>query len=386
MNSSWPKTLRNAAYLLVASAVLSGVLTYVGHALGQNCPDGSCPLPTAPPTWRRAVTTTPDAEYHGAVVRVSNWMGNSANSGSGVLIAISEAGSGIVLTNSHVIGETVGKIEVYFQDGEVCRGKLLSQDDQLDLAAIQITPPEGAPFTPVAEAQPRKGDQVEVCCFSGGRFHHFLSRVAGQSSNGEDLVVSAHVVSGNSGGPILDRSGRVVAILWGGTAGQGNRTADTRGAYCTPIRSFLGRLGSRFAWACPPRNRPPVEGPLVLPGPGVSPPGEDGPPAVKPGGRLKQNPELAAVLARIEARLDALEQAGVAGPRGPAGPPGPRGEPGSSAVAIASIDARLQSLEATNRKPLRLQVLDASGKVKAESQAYLGGAPLRLQLVPVSRR
>ena len=92
-----------------------------------------------------------------------------------------------------------------------------------------------------------------------------------------------------------------------------------------------------------------------------------------------------AVLARIEARLDALESRGSTGPIGPQGPPGPRGEPGA-AVAIAAIDARIKDLEATNRKPLRLQVLDPNGKVKAESQAYLGGAPFRLQLIPTTRR
>ena len=92
-----------------------------------------------------------------------------------------------------------------------------------------------------------------------------------------------------------------------------------------------------------------------------------------------------AVLARIEARLDALEARGGTGPAGPPGPRGPQGAPGA-AVAIASIDAHLDAIEKANRKPVRLLVLDANGKVKAESQAYLGGAPFRLQLIPTTRR
>lgn len=321
--------------------------------------------------------TTPKADYHRAVCQVVQWRGNTGAGGSAVLVAVdSDRRRGLVLTNAHVVGDQAGQIIVTFDpDSESeskTSGRLLGVDQQLDLAAIEIDAPPGVAPLAVAEEEPEAGERVEVCCYSGGRFHHFACKVKGTSDDGEDLCVAAHVVSGNSGGPILNERRQVAAILWGGPldpellARGRTRMIHTQGARCQRIRGFLDRLGERTPFrgdsgVCPspgrcPRPRPWIEDSPDFddePGDSSSNPLKGDPSEISDDDRsAPANSSLSQRIAALEREIRESRNsaAGRVGPRGPAGPrgaPGPAGASGPSAdsAALADLANRIERLE-----------------------------------------
>lgn len=127
---------------------------------------------------------------------------------------------GVLLTNAHV-AENCRELSVRQLDGTISAGSLLAADATNDLALIKI-----AAQTPVVaqlRGSPdiRQGDNVIAVGFP---LHDFLSAgmtlttgtvsaLAGAKNDSRKLQVSAPIQPGNSGGPLLDQSGNVVAVV-----------------------------------------------------------------------------------------------------------------------------------------------------------------------------
>ncbi len=171
--------------------------------------------------YSRAVIQVVDAVGPAVVnlgVRKGRWSRRGPlGQGSGVLVAP----DGYLLTNSHV-ADGAGKIEVTFADGSQVGARLVGDDPATDLALLR-TDATGLPFAPLAEAvRPRQG-QLAIAMGNPLGFQSTVSTgvvsALGRSLRSnqgrliDDVVQhTAPLNPGNSGGPLLDSSGRIIGI------------------------------------------------------------------------------------------------------------------------------------------------------------------------------
>jgi len=138
-----------------------------------------------------------------------------AGSGGGTVVSR----DGHVLTNHHVVARCTAVSVVPFGAKEVV-ARIVAHDARADLALLQagIAARTVARFGP--EAGPRPGDPVAAVGFPNlGKVvlepvlatgHVFIGGDAGRADR---YVLKADVRPGNSGGPVLDRSARVIGVV-----------------------------------------------------------------------------------------------------------------------------------------------------------------------------
>lgn len=151
--------------------------------------------------------------------------------GTGVLISE----DGLVLCAAHVCGAPGRPVRFWFPDGRAARGETLGTNHEMDSAIIKITDPGPWPFVPVAEAgRVRIGDWVMAMGHPGGfdakrpevvRFGRVLRR-------GNLMQTDCALISGDSGGPLFDMQGHVVAI-------HSRISGSLAGNYHVPIDTYL---------------------------------------------------------------------------------------------------------------------------------------------------
>jgi S1-C subfamily serine protease len=226
------RTIRRAAPIVLgAGLMLVGILAW--SALQPKPP----PLPRA--DVRDAIAsalasvTPPPARGEGvyAAVRPSLVLIESEGSdpdvrtddgqGTGVVVT----GAGEILTALHVV-ENAEKITVRFADGSSSEAEIASADEENDVAVLQpLTPP--VVIVPAVLGNPaslRIGSDAFVVGNPFGLYGSMSSGViSGLERSFEDprtqivhtglIQIDAAVNPGNSGGPLLDREGRVVGIV-----------------------------------------------------------------------------------------------------------------------------------------------------------------------------
>ncbi len=299
-----PRWLR----LLTLMSVLLLVLVLMGTpTLGQSsCPGGRCDLPGAvgKPMDRAApsgfLPSQPIPEpLISATARLENHLSNGvAVCGSGVLVARDDRW-GWVLTCDHLFREGVGQVRVALphSSGQVFEGRVFARDPSADLALVGIAAPQARPIT-LADTHPSPGQIVLWAGYGRtGRLRAATGQVLGYVStqvqgNRDTLQITGAAQDGDSGGPIVDAQGHLVAIVWGT---DGYRTVGT---YCGRIRAFLRNFfGSTEA-------RPPAVVPTI-------PPAAPNPPQDSP-----ENPQDASspgsstndsLLSRLHDRLEGLQ-------------------------------------------------------------------------------
>lgn len=148
---------------------------------------------------------------------------NSGGLGTGVIIN----DTADIVTSLHVV-ENALEIRVTFADGTQSEALIISQTPEQDLAVLRAVTPPGL-FVPAVLGNPgamRVGDNVFVV---GNPYGLYSSMSAGVISGfdrsfkpvGADITLEgliqfdAAANPGNSGGPLLDRNGRVIGIVTG---------------------------------------------------------------------------------------------------------------------------------------------------------------------------
>jgi len=188
---------------------------------------------------------------HGSVVRVVNAAGNSRWYGSGTLVQ-ADAQRGIILTCGHLFSRGAGTVAVTFPDARSCDARVLAVDRTWDLAALAIVQPAAAPVRIAAES-PQPGEPLASCGYgSDGRYGCNQGRALGYvrtaaGASYETLELSGSARDGDSGGPVFNQQGELVAVLWG-TDGR-----MVSGTYCGRIRKFLAGI---LAHGNPPQPQP----------------------------------------------------------------------------------------------------------------------------------
>jgi S1-C subfamily serine protease len=134
--------------------------------------------------------------------------------GSGFLIN----GSGQVVTNDHVVPEC-NSISV-IQSGSLHRARLLARDPRNDLAVVEAPTLRGSGAS-IRSGAAQVGEEVLAAGFPLAGLlatdvivtNGIINALAGLEDDPSRVQISAPVQPGNSGGPLLDRSGNVVGVV-----------------------------------------------------------------------------------------------------------------------------------------------------------------------------
>ena len=217
------------------------------HALNRVDPRQAITGPAAPvgpPD--RSVAGDPDVRAAGAgVVKVLGTACGLAVEGSGWVVR-----PGLVVTNAHVVaGERDTTVET--RDGARSSATPVHYEPANDLALLRVS--LRLEPLPLARETKRGVDAAVLGYPENGPFEIAPARfgdtseVISQDSYGRGPIrremssIRGHVRSGNSGGPAVDRHGRVLATLFAATTG------GTAGGYGVPndaVRAALGRSSS----------------------------------------------------------------------------------------------------------------------------------------------
>ncbi|TWU23611.1 S1C family serine protease [Bythopirellula polymerisocia] len=135
------------------------------------------------------------------------------NIGSGVIVSK----EGLVLTAAHVIGRAGRPATLVLADGRRLKGRTLGAHHLMDAGMVQITdPPEDLPFAPLAQDESMEvGQWVVATGQPGGILDDRsppvrLGRVL--ATGGQWICTDCTLVGGDSGGPLFNMHGEVMAI------------------------------------------------------------------------------------------------------------------------------------------------------------------------------
>jgi S1-C subfamily serine protease len=177
--------------------------------------------PSAPQAERRPAEAGARTAAEENVVRVARdvsptvvSVSRTGGSGSGVIMSE----DGVVLTNAHVVGDAA-QVEVGLADGRRLTGRVLGRDPTVDVAVVRISGPR-LPLAKPADSDALEVGQVAIAIGNPLGLERTVTSGVISAVNrspqglGLDALIQtdAAISPGNSGGPLLDSSGRVVGI------------------------------------------------------------------------------------------------------------------------------------------------------------------------------
>ncbi|MCU1498822.1 MAG: serine protease AlgW [Acidimicrobiales bacterium] len=142
--------------------------------------------------------------------------------------------SGLILTAGHVT-DGATSVQVRLADGTKTPGKVLGEDDSTDVAVVKISADDGLPVAALGTGIDPEVGQMAVAIGSPFGLDQTVTAgivsAVGRSSETPGGVIpaiqtDAPINSGNSGGALADRQGRVIgindSIITGGSGATGN--------------------------------------------------------------------------------------------------------------------------------------------------------------------
>ncbi|MDR0599461.1 MAG: S1C family serine protease [Treponema sp.] len=138
--------------------------------------------------------------------------------------------SGLLITNYHVISSEVdpgyeGYSRMYIRMGDSSsprvRAKVVGWDKAMDLALIRADIKPGYVFPVIDRVSPKPGDAIYAIGSPGGLEKTVTQGIVSALGRrflqlGDVIQIDAAVNHGNSGGPVVDREGRLVGIVFAG--------------------------------------------------------------------------------------------------------------------------------------------------------------------------
>ena len=225
------RQIRRSLPVLTIGALMAG-----GLVLAQTAPapKTSAQPPARPPAAQPATSgrTASGAERLTAAeqalftksrpstVRILQCPVNNCVEPDGIGTAFLIGEDGLALTAYHVIFQAKA-LSAQTADRKRYAVEVIGYDDQNDIALLRVNVPKGTPYLPVAAASPKVGDPVLAIGNGGGSF---LTPKTGRltaldtPSDRADfpsgtLELTAPLIPGDSGGPILNAKGEVTGVV-----------------------------------------------------------------------------------------------------------------------------------------------------------------------------
>jgi len=253
------------AVALVAGALGAGSVVALYHPAANSSsspsaqPSAPVPLPsTAVPMPSSGGTGTTGGSLSKVgqgivIINTSLQYRSERAAGTGMVI---NAGSGLVLTNNHVIENSTKITATVAATGQNFQAKVVGYDASGDIALIQLQHPSGLHQVPLGDSSKVKvGDAVTALGNAGGRNAivpapgHItgVDRTITASDQGGAVTsetlhgmfqTDAGIVSGDSGGPLVNAAGQVIGM---DTAGNDVRFPDQQAAagFAIPVNTAL---------------------------------------------------------------------------------------------------------------------------------------------------
>jgi S1-C subfamily serine protease len=125
---------------------------------------------------------------------------------------------GHMITNAHVINGC--KAITFLQDSREAAATVTSTDQMNDLAILKSRKQVSRQFVPIRQSSPKIGEQIYAIGFPLSNLlgkspkvtSGIISALSGLGGDVSKVQVDAALQSGNSGGPIVDTKGRLVAV------------------------------------------------------------------------------------------------------------------------------------------------------------------------------
>jgi S1-C subfamily serine protease len=199
-------------------------------------------------TQESAATPTSAADKVGIVTITTNLdYGSGAAAGTGMIVT----SGGLILTNNHVIEQSTSIEATVESTGKTYTAEVVGTDQTADVAILKLVGASGlstvtfAPTEKVAVGQAVHSvgnaegtGNLVTAVGTVGATNQSLSIQSDFSTTGENLSglieLESDVVSGDSGGPLFDSSGKVIGIVTAASSG----TAQVTG-YAINIASVL---------------------------------------------------------------------------------------------------------------------------------------------------
>lgn len=133
--------------------------------------------------------------------------------GSGVIVSA----DGLVLTAAHMIPRSGSSVQLILSNGDRVRANTLGALRTPDAGMMKIEEPGPWPFVPIADKMPRSGEWSVALGHPGGFDKERdmvvrLGRVIRPRSFRGAIQTDCKIISGDSGGPLLNLSGELIGI------------------------------------------------------------------------------------------------------------------------------------------------------------------------------
>jgi len=222
--------LASLATVAIFAGPLSGLTSAPSPATGATSTPGAVSS-VVPVSADANPVVAVAAKVRSAVVTISSTTGNqiglfgvpTGGIGSGFIID----SNGLILTNAHVV-EGATQLTVTLEDGRELEARVVASDSALDLAVVKVAA-TGLPTVEIGSSANLQVGQLVVAIGSPlgaftdsvtsgilsatGRTITVVDAVSRQRKTIDHLLqTDAAINEGNSGGPLLDASGRVIGI------------------------------------------------------------------------------------------------------------------------------------------------------------------------------
>lgn len=284
-------------------------------------------------------------QQHPAVVRVAVQQSDGTFYGSGAIVGRADGWASVLTAAHNLRGD--GKVSVWAV-GRWFDAEVKQRDPVWDVAVVGMADPGISPI-PLATVQPVRGDRLCVVGFGQGDYRaqwgHFSQMVApGRRLPFDWIEMVGGSRQGDSGGPILNQRGKLVAMC------STTNSVCTQGACFPRIRRIIRPPKARAMAA--PKRRPvvPIKPPPAL----AVPNGElDNVPLLPP-----QPPAVASVIEPLRTRVAALE------------------------AILGDLRAKYRP-----QQGFTAQIVDSRGRIIETLEVLPGGIlPLRFQAIPKKRK
>ncbi|MGB2429737.1 MAG: S1C family serine protease [Akkermansiaceae bacterium] len=226
---------------------LTGILVTAACSMVVSQPVASAPSPANVSELKSLEATVKSVVEEVLPATVSLFSVDSGASGSGVVINE----NGLILTAGHVVRGTE-KMTVIFPNGKQAIGEVLGANYTRDSAMIQILDPKpkgGWPHAEVAHSKNLASGDLVIALGHAGGYDSVRTppvRFGRVIAHGQNHFISTDcaLIGGDSGGPLFDLDGRVVAIH----SSIGHSLASNNHAGIAGIREDWEKLRKGETW------------------------------------------------------------------------------------------------------------------------------------------